>query len=346
MKPTQTLFNTLLFCSALLHAQTLKFDGEIRFGAVQTESDKKDKATTLALGGMLSIEKRWQENFGAKVAFYTTNALGKYNEEAFFLGSNHQDYSIIGASYVWASTGDTILQVGRQYIESPFINEDDIGMIPNTYRAVSLVSHDLSHTTLTLLAVDQWAGVDSDTPEEFTYLQASKEAVYAMGARYDGLSDITLEAWAYHFDDTSYSYIDVHYENAYLLLGAQYTYQGDSNSAYGFEASTQWKSLTLSTTYNKTHGTVSNGFGGGPFFTSSEDHTIADVADQEAIHIGAEYTYDTLSLGIKRTFFEIGEDETDYLLSYEINPHHTLDLIYHDMNEDGTILRFFSHYSF
>ena len=52
MKPTQTIFNTLLFCSALLNAQTLKFDGEIRFGAVQTESEKSNKATTLAIGGM------------------------------------------------------------------------------------------------------------------------------------------------------------------------------------------------------------------------------------------------------------------------------------------------------
>ncbi len=39
--------------------------------------------------------------------------------------------------------------------------------------------------------------------------------------------------------------------------------------------------LVLDLHYNRVDGVVTNGFGGGPFFTSSEDHTVADVKDQE-----------------------------------------------------------------
>jgi len=91
---------------------------------------------------------------------------------------------------------------------------------------------------------------------------------------------------------------------------------------------------------------VVNGFGGGPFFTSAEDHTIADVADQEAMSYGAEYALGSLTLGVNHTNLDKGEDETDYLASFTVNDKHSLDLIYSDMNDDGNMLRFFANYNF
>ena len=91
---------------------------------------------------------------------------------------------------------------------------------------------------------------------------------------------------------------------------------------------------------------VVNGFGGGPFFTSDEDHTIADVIDQEAMRYGVEYELSRLSVAFNHTDFDKGEDETDYLASFAVNENHSLDLIYSDMYDDGDMLRFFANYSF
>jgi hypothetical protein len=91
---------------------------------------------------------------------------------------------------------------------------------------------------------------------------------------------------------------------------------------------------------------VVNGFGGGPFFTSSEDHTIAEVKEQEALLVGAEYIYDRLTIGINHVDFNRGENETDYILSYAFNDRMSFDLIYSDMYGDGKMTKAFAKYNF
>ncbi len=93
-------------------------------------------------------------------------------------------------------------------------------------------------------------------------------------------------------------------------------------------------------------GEVTNGFGGGPFFTSSEDHTIADVKDQKAWLVGTEYGYQNFKGGVTYVNFDKGEDETDYILSYIFSDDFTIDLIYSDMYDDGKMTRIFANYSF
>ena len=119
-----------------------------------------------------------------------------------------------------------------------------------------------------------------------------------------------------------------------------------SNLAYGASLGGVFKSFSLALAYNRVEGTVSNGFGGGPFFTSSEDHTIADVANQKAIRYSVEYPIGDMTLGVSHTTFDKGESETDYLASFAVNSNHTLDVIYHDMYDDGNMVRFFANYHF
>ena len=196
------------------------------------------------------------------------------------------------------------------------------------------------------MALDKYAGVDSHTPRRFTYVQASHEPMYVLSAVYEGFANTTLQAWAYGFDDVTYSYFEAGYEGSFANLAVQYANQEHSNSAFGVQVEKSFDALSLNASYNKVSGIVSNGLGGGPFFTSSEDHTIADAKDQEALHIGAEYSYNSLTLGAGYTAFDKGENETDIALAYRVTKKHTLELIYSDMGEDGTLARFFARYHF
>ncbi len=62
----------------------------------------------------------------------------------------------------------------------------------------------------------------------------------------------------------------------------------------GIKLGADFNAFGVGFAYNRVDGVVTNGFGGGPFFTSSEDHTVADVKDQEAKSYSLEYALDRL----------------------------------------------------
>ncbi|MCK4440865.1 MAG: OprD family outer membrane porin, partial [Sulfurovaceae bacterium] len=238
------------------------------------------------------------------------------------------------------------IKAGRQLVDTPYANIDDIGMVPNTYEGYTLANTDLEDTTIVLAWLDKWAGVDTPVVDKFTDMQESKDAVLAGGVVYEGIENTNLQAWYYKLDNANFTYLEAGYEKDGLSIAGQYTDQDNGNSAYGLSLSGSLDGLTLNSAYNKVDGMVSNGFGGGPFFTSSEDHTIAEAQDQEALLLGAEYAYDKFTMNVTNVNFDKGENETDYTLSYAFNDKMSFDLIYSDMYDDGKMTRFFANYNF
>jgi hypothetical protein len=220
-------------------------------------------------------------------------------------------------------------------------------MVPNSFEGYTLVNGSLPDTKLILGLLDKWAGVDTPTPEKFTNIQeGSDDGVFLAGVTYSGFQDTTLQFWHYKLDGANFNYGELGYEQGSFNFGLQYTDQDSDNSAYGLSIGGDIYGLGVGLSYNKVDGVITNGFGGGAFFTSSEDHTIAETPDQEAIRYSAEYGIGDLTMELSHTDFDKGENETDYLLSYEVNKNHTLDLIYSEMYDDGNMVRFFANYKF
>lgn len=116
----------------------------------------------------------------------------------------------------------------------------------------------------------------------------------------------------------------------------------------GFSSST-WNDLSTGANVHASQkiASDSDGFGGGPFFTSADDHTIADVEDQKAVALNPEYdAFADLALGIFAVDFDKGEVEIDFYAAYEFNDGLDFELFYTDMNDDGSIVRFVANYSF
>lgn len=336
---------SFLYCDSLNSAiEGIEHKGELRFGAVQTKDSEDKKETTLSFGGRVSLSTKPKYGFSATATMFTTNALFGRDKEAMFLDSNSKSYSILGESYIKFEFGKNILKAGRQIMDTPYADSDDIGMVPNSFEGYSLINRDMENITIVLAWLDKWSGVDAPIPEKFTELLDSG-GVFTTGLVFSK-DKIEAQYWYYDLDSITFHYLEADFNSDNLEFGVQYSDQDRDNSLYGAKLKTAFNNLELGIAYNRVNGVITNGFGGGPFFTSSEDHTIADIRDQEAIAYSLEYNIDKFSFGVNHVDFDKGEDETDYSVSFEVNGNHTLDLIYSNMFGDGSMFRFFANYKF
>jgi len=336
----------LLSCSSLNEAiEGITHEGELRFGAIRTKDSEDKKRTTLSFGGRASFSTKPIYGLSATATLFTTNALFGRDEEAMFLDSDSKSYSILGESYIKFKSGNTTLKAGRQIVDTPYADSDDIGMVPNSFEGYTLTNGDIENTTIILAWLDKWAGVDAPIPEKFSELLDDNKGIFTTGFIYSK-DAVEAQYWYYDLDDIVFHYLEAILSGDNMTFGVQYSDQDNDNSVYGAMIEKSFDNLSLGVAYNKVDGIVTNGFGGGPFFTSSEDHTIADVKNQEAVAFSVGYVMDRFNFGVTHTNFDKGEDETDYLASFEVNKNHTLDLIYSDMYDDGSMFRFFANYKF
>ena len=340
---------TLLLGSVVVYANSLedaKISGEIRSGTVQIENNLGKRHSTLSLGGSLGIKTAPIGGISLATTFFTTNPLFGKDKEEMFLGSQNRGYSIAGEAYIEANLGKNQIKAGRQIVDTPYIDSDDIGMIPNSYEGYTITNKDLSNTTIFLAKLNRWSGFDAPIKDEFTDMQDSNKAVWVKGVIYEGINNMTLQAWQYKLENNSLNYFEIGYETKQFNLAWQYSTQDNSNKVFGLLAKINFGNLLFTTAYNKVSGEVINGFGGGPFFTSSQDHTIEGTQNQKALLIGAEYVYNKFTMGLTYVDFDKNENETDYILSYDFNDKMSFDLIYSNMYSDGKMTKAFAKYKF
>lgn len=328
--------------------------GNFRFGFIDAEDDTGESAKGSAIGGKLGYTSPQWQGLRAGAVFYTTQEISD-DENGDFFSSEGESYSILGEAYVQAEFYKTIINAGRFELDTPHADAHDIRMIPNRFQGVLLSNTGIPGTTVYATHLDKWAGVDTDTPEDFTSLSGD-DGVNAAGVVFEGIENIELQAWYYDARGTGkIAYLEATHETGRFSIGAQYGDQSDETKdgtgpegdVIGAAATLSSAGFTLSAAYNKVSGTVINGFGGGPFFTSADDHTIEGVEDQKATAVGLEYGgIEGLSLVVLAVDFDKGEDETDYVASWDIKEDLNAELVYTDMNADGNIARLMVNYLF
>ncbi|MFT7823180.1 MAG: OprD family outer membrane porin [Sulfurimonas sp.] len=359
-------------------AETFSFikevNGYIRAGYQNTDIAGDTDYTDTALGGKLHIETASWNGISAGASFYTTNVAGNDEREGIpFFDADNDSYSILGEAYLKGQWGNTLVKAGRQEIDTPFADTDDIGMVPNTFEAAVLVNTDIKDTTIVLAHIEKWAGVDvSHDPAEFERLNGD-DGVQTLGITYEGDEGLMLSGWYYHGDTlVDISYIEAGYEahldGITLGLGGQYAQQDwesgvateimGASLSLGIDAA----GLTLGAACNKADDNgADNGFGGGPFFTSAEHLTLAEAgADGEALIYSAEWDagaagLEGLTLGVGHLTLEdsTGTEATelDLTAGYAFNDALGMDVIYSDIDDeingdDFTNLRIFVNYTF
>ncbi len=351
---------------ALSNAQT---DGMVRLG-YQSHETENDTDTEFALGLKLHFETAPYYGLQAGATLFTSQGNGKEGFEGIpFFDENNENYTILGEAYLKGIFSQTTLMLGRQSFDTPFADSDDIGMVPNTFEALTLLNTSLKDTTIFLSQVQKWAGVDSEAPGTFSDINGN-DGMQILGITYEGVRKMTLSGWFYHLkDEVKISYLEANYEDETdtFTYGAamQYAFQdydnAENSTIYGVAASFGVKKagLTAAIAYNKVNGMAAdNFFGGGPFFTNAEHNTLREEGpDGETILY--TLSWDASTIGMEGLNFltnidaHAGEQnhakEYDFVMSYEYSDSLNFSAIYSDV-ENGDLtyknLRMFVNYCF
>lgn len=331
-----------------------KVSGQIRAAYINQDNAVDTDTYGTSLGGVLKFETAAWHDIKLGLGAYISQKLhvatgdkdeGKANPDLF--AADTDSYTYVGEAYIDYSANDFTLRIGRQLIDTPFADTDDIRMHPNSFEAAIATYSGLEKTTLIGGYVTRWAGYDSgDDISKFKKLGGDESnGVAVVGIMNESVENLALQGWYYAIDEVSKAfYTDATYalpftETMELELSAQYANfseekgSGMDGNVYGVGAAFNIGALTLGAAYNKasndTDKYVSNGFGGGPYFTSMEEMTIDGFEDVKAYQLSAELdmadagleglTLSALYGNFKSTPSDMKIKEIDLIAAYELS---------------------------
>ena len=264
-----------------------------------------------AVGGTIKYELAEYNGFNAGVAFSISHDMGfvtgdnsKQNDE---LSSTSGEYTELTEAYINYKYQDLNLRVGRQMIDTPLADSDDIRMIANTFEAY-IATYNLDGFELMAGNLQKWQGVDAGLDNEWDN-KTGEDGTWFGGISY--ADDIEFSAWYYNITKlTNAAYIDaaLNYEinkDMKLHVGAQYLNESEVDNSgveaeiYGFLTKLIAYDFGFHLAYNKSNKKTGkesfSGFGGGTLFTSMDTMILDEIVsdrDARAIVGGISYHID------------------------------------------------------
>ena len=281
-----------------------------------------------AIGGQLKFETAHVSGFGAGVEFSTVQAVGILSgdndkgERATMMVSNDGHYTEVSQAYLEYTKNNMTFRAGRQLIDTPLADSDDIRIVNNTFEAY-IATYERDNLFVLAGYLDRWQGTDAGLVD--TWQNTGKDGTYLTGVNYE--SDVFhFSAWYYDISDTNTNnsigagignksiYIDGTFhalskEDLTLDISAQYLNQReDENSGteaniYGFMVEAGISDLELMAAYNKRNAdddkTSFAGFGGGTLYTNMDNMIIDTISggDVNAYVLGVSYVIRDVTAG-------------------------------------------------
>ncbi len=335
---------------------------QIRAGyiALNPHSGSLQSRSAVAAGGHVHLQtKRFYGIMGA-AELYTVQDMGVQKSdpnriEPTFFDAEKSGFSTLSQAYIDALWGGTEIKAGRQMLDTPHADSDDIRMMPNYFTAYTITNSDIESVTLTVGKIEQMAGWENGIDaSRFVNVGRSfgaaepNDGIYFASALYAGPEDRVIQAWYYDITDIAdLFYIEAAHElygrNTHTVIGLQLDRAtgkgrkllGETDSlTWGISAQVSFKEIGLVATgaYNRDSGSGAFGsLGGGPFFTSLEDQTLDAVGAKGRAWI-AGVSYDFSNSGVegmesRLSFGSFKADEsslyetfeTDIAIAYEIS---------------------------
>lgn len=346
------------FNEAIKNATT---SGQFRLGYIAVNPDVAGSNSTsgAAIGGQIKLEtEKWKRMQFAIASYFSEkiealsgdSATNKLNSD--FLDASGNSYVYLGEAYINYAFNSGSVRAGRQKLDNPFINTDDIRMHPNTFSAIWLNMTLSENLTLDAGKVTQMAGFDAGSPDGF--IRISNEGVSALGLGYKMKEHHTFQGWYYDFDDQySQYYLDAAYENGNFSAGLQYSKyneekaSGTAGNIFGVTASYVMGPLTLGVSINQgsndTGKSAALGLGGGNYFASMDEMTVGGLTDASATVVSAEYAVsENFTVALALGHFEdenkatTDTDEMDLVLSYSLNEQTDFELVHTNIDNKAT----------
>lgn len=285
--------------------------GFMRLGVINQNNEASTDTYATALGGILKYETpQWNgmklgvAGYGSQKLHFATGSFddGKANQD--FLSEDGSSFAYVGEAYADYSANDFNVRIGRQLIDTPMVNTDDIRMFPDSYEAALATYKGVEKITFTAGYIKRWAGYDSGADiSKFKKLAEGSHGASMIGFTNESIEKLSIQGWFYSIDKvTNIFYADAAYKivfcdsNSLSLTGqaAKFSENTDSTGSmsntdgnvYGLGANYEWGMVTFGAAYNETFNkdgkSVGYGLGGGPYYTSMEEWTIVGMQDVKA----------------------------------------------------------------
>ena len=299
--------------------------GQLRAGFITLAQEGTERTNAYGLGGHIHFDtKRWNGMMLALSAYTVIDPAINQNPlhtNPDFFDASNKSFALLSKAFIDGKWGNSEVKLGRQSLDTPFADSDDIRMMPNFFSAYTLKNTDIAHLTLQAGFIDKMAGwengVDSSKFVDVAQVLGTDntDGIYYASAAYD-IDNLSLSFWYYHYTDIANilyaeaGYAYTLFDNAELTLGLQYSDTEETGAAllgtknahtFGVSAELAFPSLgiTLLGAYNKDNGksgACDLSLGGGPYFTSMEDQTVDAIGAKGSAWMAA-VGYDLAALG-------------------------------------------------
>ena len=289
-----------------------KVSGQLKL--MYAEVAEPGDAYATAIGGIIKYELAAYRGFNAGAAVYTSYdiplASGEGSKRSSEMSSDVGNHTDMSEAFINYKYEDLNFRAGRQLLDTPLADSDNIRMIQNTFEAY-VATYEISGIEFMLGNLQRWHG--SDAGLELGWVETGTDGTNFVGISYaDGLE---YDAWYYNITDfaqIAYFDLGIEYEiNETFLLHAMAQYlkeselsgSGTSASIYGALIELVAYDIGLNIAVNKSEKQTGkesfSGFGGGALFTNMDTMIIDEITlDREALSyvLGIVYSYDDIEL--------------------------------------------------
>lgn len=297
--------------------ENAKVSGELRSMYVGYDLKKAGESDiyATAIGGHLKYELAELRGFSAAAAFATSHDIGsatgdngKQNPE---LSSSDGEYTVLSQAYLNYRYEDFNFRAGRQLIDTPLADSDDIRMIANTFEAY-IATYEAANFSFMAGKLQKWQGYDADLDNG--WVKTAQDGTWFGGI---GYADKTIEANAWYYNITKLtnaSYFDIALNHELddeisASVGFQYLNESELSSSgveadiYGVFIEGSAYGFTLGAAYNRSSKNSNkssfSGFGGGALYTSMDVMILDEITEDR----DAEAMTGSISYGIDKLTF-------------------------------------------
>ncbi len=238
---------------------------QLRAGYINLDPTGAPSAESAAIGGHMHLYSRRYMGIMAGVEGYFVKDLGSsLRDNPDFFDNDGDSFALLSQAYLDGKWGKTSLRIGRQSLDTPHADSDDIRMMPNYFSAALLTNRDIEGLTLRLAQIDRMAGwentIDSshfvpvedilgatkdtkprtypehDRVEDILGATKDTKGITMLSAVYESESGFTLQGWFYRiYDIADLGYFEFGYETMIsdiaLTIGLQYDRAVDCQSS-------------------------------------------------------------------------------------------------------------------
>ena len=363
-------FLTIMVLSSLNADDMLSVNAQVRVGYIgYSYDDNRAENSASALGGKLKVESKEWNGLSLGASFYSSHLIKDLSGNVdsarrnYELTSEENSYTIVSEAYINYKANNFSFKIGRQLIDTPYADSDDIRMTPNTFEG-AVATYDKGNFTFIGAYLTRWQGADAESYEFVDLLDKDARGIDILATTF---SNDYLEAslWYYGADKTAdviYADIITTYalsQNIEIKGGLQYANQSEKENSgidgelFGAMLEVSFSSLTLSGAYNSLNVEANKdyfgGFGGGVGFVNMDEMTAGTFSisqSGEGYKVGVAYDFSQLGVNGLSLSYNYGNfkgdiihkaHEQNFVLAYAHSSNWDAEIIYtslEDVNKD------------